>query len=716
MDRAKKRRIKKYISWVCIAAVVVLLAAMPLMAKSGDQTDGPQASILSGTVQTRAIRTELHGGGTLAQEEGLELTIPSGVKLTEFLVKNGDAVAQGDALARVDRVSVMTAVTQVQETLDHLAEQMQEASEAEASGEVVTKHAGRVKLVCAEEGDSVETVMLEHGALAVLSLDGKMAVELTTDQGISTGDTVTVTLSDGTAVAGRVESALGGVCVITVEDEGYAVGEPVTVATESGAALGSGALYIHNAWKATAYSGVVEEVKIEPEDTVSADKTLFTLTDTDNSGDFAALAAQRREYEALMLELFRLYQDTTITAPCDGVVSGVDEDSIYLLGDSGEGWTLELLANAPNGDDETVYNNFIGMVTGVNAGVWNLVVSPQKVEITDYKLLTGIEIDPSAMTQVAGFVPGVPVYELVEGQWQQINAAGVAAGDTLLFAGNENGEFVWVVRLKAAAGKPEEPITPTEPTEPADPGVSTEPTDPSAPTEPSVPTEPADPTIPTIPSWDGQIPGSGALSGILGGSFGGMGGYTGGGAQTEDEFDLYDLERGTIAVVTPQNTVTLSIMLDERDVGKISLGQIAEVKVGALKNESFTARVTQISTTGTNNGGSSKFAVELTMERDKKMLAGMNATVSIVLSAVENVPAIPVAALVEQGSQTLVYTACNAETGELSAPVAVITGVSDGENAQILSGLETGAEFYYAYYDTLEISNEVESNGFSFGG
>ena len=63
-----KKNIKRVIAFVCIVAVVALLAAMPLLAKEDDQEDGPKASIFSSTVSTGSINTELIGGGTLVAE------------------------------------------------------------------------------------------------------------------------------------------------------------------------------------------------------------------------------------------------------------------------------------------------------------------------------------------------------------------------------------------------------------------------------------------------------------------------------------------------------------------------------------------------------------------------------------------------------------------------------------------------------------------------
>ena len=151
----KKKNIKRLAALICVTAVVALLAAMPLLAKQEMTEDGPQASILSGTVSAGSIDTELIGGGTLAEENAVTIDIPAAVKLKEFLVSNGDAVTQGTAIAAVDRVTVMTAITQVQETLEYLSEQIEEASETSDTENVTALAGGTVKILYAAEGDGV---------------------------------------------------------------------------------------------------------------------------------------------------------------------------------------------------------------------------------------------------------------------------------------------------------------------------------------------------------------------------------------------------------------------------------------------------------------------------------------------------------------------------------------------------------------------------------
>ena len=39
----------------------------------------------------------------------------------------------------------------------------------------------------------------------------------------------------------------------------------------------------------------------------------------------------------------------------------------------------------------------------------------------------------------------------------------------------------------------------------------------------------------------------------------------------------------------------------------------------------------------------------------------------------------------------------------------VTTGLSDGENVEILSGIDSGTTVYYSYYDTVTESDAVET-------
>lgn len=195
---------------------------------------------------------------------------------------------------------------------------------------------------------------------------------------------------------------------------------------------------------------------------------------------------------------------------------------------------------------------------------------------------------------------------------------------------------------------------------------------------------------------------------------GGAAGGGMGGNGSVQSFEPYSLEKLTVASVTSQEHMTVSITVDELDITKIYVGQAAVVSVDALGGEQFEAEITKISNSGENEGGNSKFTLEVTLEKSGDMLPGMYSSAVITLETSENIPCVPVAALGKAGVDSILYTSYDAETGVLGNPVAVTIGASDGENVEILDGLTAGQVCYYEYYDTYVGSDAPEQQGRSF--
>lgn len=173
--------------------------------------------------------------------------------------------------------------------------------------------------------------------------------------------------------------------------------------------------------------------------------------------------------------------------------------------------------------------------------------------------------------------------------------------------------------------------------------------------------------------------------------------------------------------VIPQETMDITITVDEMDILSLEVGQEALVTVDAFPGQSFAGTVTAINLNGTNSGGSSKYEAVISIAREENMLSGMNASVQITLDTQENVLIIPEAALVEEESGVYVYTSYDEKTETFGDLVEVTTGVSDGENVEILSGLSEGSEYWYSYLDVVNYSTaSFESGSFSmnslFGG
>lgn len=813
MEKTQKKRLKRYLLWGGAAVLVAVLALMPLLAKNSGTSDGPTASILTTTVETGTISSSLRGGGTITVDGAEDVTIPSGVKITEFLVKNGDYVTAGTPVANVDKVSVMTAITELNDTLDYLREELEDARDEKVSSSITATAGGRVKKVFAEAGDSVQDVMLRDGALAILSLDGKMAVKLEKSLAITTGETVTVTLADGEETEGRVESNLDGVVVITVEDEGYEVGQTVTV-TQNGETLGQSNLYIHNAWKATAYSGTIETVYAKEEKTVSSGATLFTLKDRDFEGELQRRANQHREYEELLQKLLTMYETGVLTAPCDGEISGVDSDSAHLLAATEDGWVLTLL----NSTEQTFSVVLLSAVTTseTTPGCTNdencLIDDPDAIHGENcIRNCTGLP-DCSAKTHKAGcqsictgaagcmalqanHLPGCPekctnnancisscpesehgsncivhcIKDTEGGDGNSCTAnthydscvGNCTKNENCKAQNHLSGCYYYgltytakigvvvqsasgTIQYKYNASAPETPVTKGKNgtwvlTQQPDTNTMLDDGFVSSNVQCSqgdiiliitATNENGDTVIEnqvylyqkSSTSGGFDMSGmdiSGMMSGMMGGMdissmIGGLSGYGSySGTYTTETEDLFDLDGDTLLTVTPRDTVTLSISIDEHDISKLQLGQKATVKVAALKGQEYDAEVTAIAASGTNNGGSSKFSVELTFAMDEQLLSGMSASAVIPLESREGLR-IPAAALRQEGAKLYVYTALD-DNGQPASPVEVETGLSDGEYVEILSGLEEGRQIYYSYYDTLELDTSAKADKYTFG-
>lgn len=825
MDNAKKKQRKKVITWILLAALVAGLTAMPLLAKAEAETDGPVASVLSGTIETGSITTALHGGGTLSSEDVEEIKLPSGVKITEFLVRNDQFVTKGTPLATVDPVSVMTAITEVTDTMDYLHKELRSAKEEKISSTVSATAGGRIKQVFAQKGDQVQDVMLEHGALAVLSLDGLMSVTIQRNLDLPTGSSVIVTLDDGSETEGRVESNLNGTIVVTVEDTGYTIGQTVLVTTEDGKRVGSGELHIHNAWSATAFSGTIQTVWAKEETKVSSGTSLFTLTDTDFKAQLEYISSLHQEYEELMQDLFRMYNSGTIDAPCDGIVSGVDRDSVHLLSAEEEtGWTLMLLANIVYEDgacgSETcpligehvveecprnVCNGSLSCPANSDKHTLSCIFSCDHGETADlcdgtgshyndcikscvhaknlktcpataYHYLTCIEsctssdgttLCPATGSHKKDCILSCTHADVANGcdatahhYKDCINACVNAESSTvecpaskhlgscyyygmtytatavkLFSVGNELVVYtdlsgtVYTVEKSGSGWTIVGATLNTETLAGPETSLAISNPDVFQGKEGSIlliiigtkGTE----TVTLGPVVYASASGSTSTDDLLGtgtmGALGALGGLTGmggmgGGSFTAtapvEEEQLFDLEGSVLMTVSPESTVSLTITLDEQDISRISLGQKATVKVLALAGQVFDAEVVEISNHGTNSGGTSKFTAKLRLSKIADMIDGMSATAALELETKENIPVIPVAALVQQGAKTLVYTALNKETGEPSNPVPVTLGISDGIHVEILEGLKPGDSYYYSYYDTLELDTDVEQRSF----
>ena len=344
LSKNKKKRKRKIIRTVLIIIAVIaaiLVGLVFYLRKSVEKRFASAAAeVQIYEVKTGTINTLVAGSGTLTQVDVEDITVPVGVEITEVLVEKRDTVAQGDILAAVDMATVMTTLADVQDQLDDLDDEIADAKGDTVSSNITAGVSGRVKRILAEKDTDVTACMAEHGALAYLSLDGYMAVDIGNDT-LAKDDKVTVRRADGTEVEGKVGSAVKGKVTVLVTDNGPKYDEEVTVLLE-GTEVGTGKLYIHSPLAVIGYAGTVSGVSVAENASVYSYTTIFTLKNTSFSANYDTLLRDRQDLEETLMDLLAIYRVGAVAAPFDGTVS-----SILFDEEAGEGQT-DILTLYPN--------------------------------------------------------------------------------------------------------------------------------------------------------------------------------------------------------------------------------------------------------------------------------------------------------------------------------------------------------------------------------
>ncbi len=825
----EKKREHPYRIWIILVIIALILVLLVELLTHRDRSSLSQteATLYSGEAERSDITTVLTGSGTLTEEDAEAFTIPEGVKIRRWYVDNGDTVEAGDLLARVDSVSVMSTIVEVQDKIDSLDAELAEYESLADSDTITSAASGRVIRIYAKEDTPVADTMYEDGALMLVSLDGLMAVSFDTDASLMAGDEVTVTLSDGTEVEGRVDSVTYRTAVVTISDEGAALGDTVTVEDADGETLGEGTLYIHSEWKVTGFSGTVSDIPVTEGSTVSSGETLLTLTDTEVSGTYMLLLDQRAELVSQMETLFQIYVDGYLYAPCDGVISGLDTSAATEKDSavSTANYTIVNTAYSAAGTARIVQLSSVGDDTGddadkdaeierltqlveeLNAEIDSLTEQlaaannaaeeksalQEELEGTIRQLesqledlerqleeasggesdseisysmgtVTGISGNSVTITYIYGGAGSASVelpariYLYKDGTYSEASAGDIGQGDVLIL--NYDGEEIQSAICMSMSVSEEEQEPEPDETEGSDnpEGAGAEGSIENGSIDGSILGGDTDLSglldgydLSGLEGYDlSDLEGYGDLSdidisdiGSLYGDISDISGLTGDISDISDLYgdygDLSDLDisaleeagmvseamaeeieanygvgEQTILSITPQDTMTFTITVDETDVLRLEEGQEADVTLDAFPGQSFAGMVTQINRTGTNSGGNTKYTADIEIAREPGMLDGMNASAQIAIDTAEDVLCIPEAALVEEDGAVYVYTSYDEDTDELGGLTEVTTGISDGTTVEIRSGLEEGDEYYYKYLDVVNYESATAASGGGF--
>lgn len=145
----------------------------------------------------------------------------------------------------------------------------------------------------------------------------------------------------------------------------------------------------------------------------------------------------------------------------------------------------------------------------------------------------------------------------------------------------------------------------------------------------------------------------------------------------------------TVATVADMNDLIFDGNIDETEVGLLYEGMPMKISIGALRDYTLDATLEYIAPKAVESNGANQFEVKaaVKVQSDKMIRSGYSANAEIVLETVKNVLTVPESALQFIKDNTFVYI--KGEKGDYKLQ-KVETGLSDGVNIEIKSGLKEG--------------------------
>lgn len=702
------------------------------------QAKAETASVQTATVEKGDISTTVVGTGNLEGSSAQDVTMPAGVKVDKVLVESGDSVQKGDTLATVDADSVKQAMLDVQEEIDELDEEIEETKDDSTSSYVTAKVSGTVTKIYAKKGKDVSKYMARKGALMIIQMDDENKTEVAVTAAVGTvskicvseGDTVSagdklLYLADTgesseylKLVSGRKElaeymqelSELSTTNKITADFDGTVQDVNVTASSTSGSSGSSSG----NSSSGNSVSAVPTSASVSSATTSSKTVTSASAVST------AACKTSAKASSGMVWCTAAVKTSATAT-------------------ESSQGQTEKSKAETESDSEKESQNEIQKISVESIKDLVTLPVTGQTLqrEIKETDHYTGTIVWESTDQTAAAdtvYTAKVTLTAKSDSEKQYVFPENVVisqSGAAISGVTNNGTELSFQLTFvkTAAADKKNDQNTADDSknntsgndqnnsgsgnAENAGSGGNADASDNIQNSNGS--TESG--TQNNLPAGANGTQSNDANSTQNNDSSNGSTGGTQSASATsasiasstqDSESNISDV---TAFTVSPDETMNLSISVDELDILSIAEGQSADITFDALENQTFTGTVTSISGTASVNGGVAKYTVEIEMEKDDNMRIGMNASATIKVEDAEDILLIPSAALQERGDSTFVYTG-QSEDGTLTDEVEVETGLSDGSNVEITSGLSEGDTVYY----TRTISDSQSGDMQGFGG
>lgn len=348
--KQKKRRgkagrsIKKWIKRLILLVIVLVIALFGMKAYIKNQAANTETedSYSQTQVLRGAMDETVYGTGTTSARNQPNVLAEADGTLTDLRVSVGDEVKAGDILAVLTNEEIDDTITDLEFSLWDLDSQITETRAGSKVTSIEAPVAGRVVAIYAKAGDDALAVFRREGALAIISTDERMKVELASDSGalgLALDEKVTVIgehiFAEGTVVELTRQGTQATITIMEenlpmnedFDDDGKAdmiLGCTVEVRNSENKVIGEGTLEANKPMAVSAFGGTISYVDAILGEEVGRTERMFRLTDSPLTLTVEELRLQREAAAKELEDAKEQRENLIIVAPCDGTVASLN--------------------------------------------------------------------------------------------------------------------------------------------------------------------------------------------------------------------------------------------------------------------------------------------------------------------------------------------------------------------------------------------------------
>lgn len=338
------RTLRKWIKRLIVLAVLIaagLYGAKFYIKSQADNAEKAEA-YATAQVQRGGLIDTVYGTGTTSAKNQPNILVEADGTLTELNVSVGDVVKEGDILAVLTNDDIDDTITDLEFALWDLDDQITNTRAGDKVRVVESPAAGTVLAIYAKPKDDALAVFRREGALAVISTDGRMKVDIASSTGTLglTLDEKVLVIGDDIYVEGKVVNLTrqGTAATITVNEDDLPLnkdfdkdgeidvllGRKVIVKNAAEKTIGEGLLEANKPMYVSSFGGTIESVRTVVGKTVGRGQTMFRLTEPPLTLKVEDLRIQRETAAKELREAKEQRENLIIVAPCDGTIASIE--------------------------------------------------------------------------------------------------------------------------------------------------------------------------------------------------------------------------------------------------------------------------------------------------------------------------------------------------------------------------------------------------------